>query len=590
MLYTADFETCTKRPGDETSAKVWAWAVCDIENPDDYKIDTDMQSFFEWIFEHPGKCYFHNLKYDGHYIVDYLFKHGWEFTSSSPKRTKQFTCMISRLGQWYSITLRAWCKTQKKSVLIKIQDSLKLLPLSVKQVANAFDLDEGKGELDYKKWRPDRHKLTDEERDYIRRDVQIMARALNICVVQEGMSKLTIGGNAMASWKKGVGKNWRSICPKLGSICDTQIRQAYRGGFTYCMPEFRDVDIYDGISVDFNSMYPSMMISKSFPYGEPIPFEGEYEPDIFHPLYVQRMLVSWKLRPNGIPFLKPSTNGIFDDHEYPEEVEEPVDLWISSVDFELMKMMYETDIWEFRGGWKFCAMPGVRLFGEYVSYWGKKKQESTGPRRLIAKLYLNNLYGKFATRPDPITKMPALIDEQQRVAMVDSNRYPAKDTETGEMKTVDMSTRPPEPVYIPIAVFCTAWARDTLLRAAMANRDRFVYCDTDSMHLLGTDEPKDIPIDDNKLCFWKVEGRFKHARHLRAKTYIWDLNGELEVVCAGMPDNIKEHVTWDNFHEGFSNCDDDGNVIPGWGKLLSRTVDGGVLLYEGKFEIKGDLV
>lgn len=590
MLYTADFETTTKRPGDTEGARVWAWAVCDIHNPDDYTIDKDMKTFMRWIGEHPGTFYFHNLRYDGRYIVDYLFKNGWEFVPNRPKRTKQFTCMVSRLGQWYSITMRMWSKAQKKSVLIKIQDSLKLLPLSVKQVAKAFDLDEGKGELDYETWRPEGHELTDEERDYIRRDVQIMAKALNICVIQEGMDKLTIGGNAMASWKKGIGKNWRAICPKLGNICDTQIRQAYRGGFTYCMPAFRDVDIYDGISVDFNSMYPSMMISKMFPYGEPVPFEGEYVPDMFHPLYVQRMLVSWKLRPEGIPFLKPSTNGIFDEHEYPAEVEEPVDIWISSVDFELMKIMYEIDVWEFKGGWKFCAMPGVRLFGEYVSYWGERKQKATGPRRLIAKLYLNNLYGKFATRPDPVTKMPALSSDGTMVAMVDSNCYPARDLETGEMKKVDLSTRPPEPVYIPIAVFCTAWARDTLLRAAMANRDRFVYCDTDSMHLLGTDEPSDIPIDDNKLCYWKVEGRFKHARHLRAKTYIWDLNDQFEVVCAGMPDNIKEHVTWENFHEGFSNCDDAGNVIPGWGKLLSRTVDGGVLLYEGKFEIKGDLV
>jgi hypothetical protein len=235
-------------------------------------------------------------------------------------------------------------------------------------------------------------------------------------------------------------------------------------------------------------------------------------------------------------------------------------------------------------------MPGVRLFGEYVNYWGKRKQEATGPRRLIAKLYLNNLYGKFATRPDPITKMPALSSDGRFVSMVDSDRYPARNLKTGEMTTMDLSTRPPEPVYIPIAVFCTAWARDTLLRAAMANRERFVYCDTDSMHLLGTDEPEGIPIDDNKLCFWKVEGRFKHARHLRAKTYIWDLNDKFEVVCAGMTDNIKAQVTWENFHEGFSNCDEDGNVIPGWGKLLSRTVDGGVLLYEGKFEIKGELV
>lgn len=589
MLYTADFETTTKRPGDMTSVRVWAWATCSIDDPNDFTIGKDMQTFMEWIGEHPGRYYFHNLRYDGKYLVDYLFKSGWMFVPTRPKKTKQFTSIISRMGQWYSISLRMWSKTTKRSEVITIWDSTKLLPLSVKDVAKAFDLDEGKGDLDYETWRPEGHELTDEERDYIRRDVQIMAKALHICVIDENMDKMTIGGNAMKSWKKGYDGKWRLVFPKLGNACDLQIRQAYRGGFTYCMPEFKDADVYDGMSLDFNSMYPSMMISKDFPYGEPVPFEGRYVPDKTHPLYVQRMLVTWSLKPTGIPFMKPSTNGIFDDHEYPPVVDEPVDIWVSSIDLELMSMMYDIDVWEYRGGWKFCSMPGTRIFGEYVSYWGDRKAKSKGPQRLIAKLFLNNLYGKFATRPENITKMPAFDEDNQLVTMHDSNRYPGK-TVDGKDTFVDLSTRPPEPVYIPIAVFCTAYARQTLLTAAMANRDRFVYCDTDSLHLIGQDVPTGIPIDDAKLGHWKIEGTFSHARHIRAKTYMWDLNGQVDVVCAGMPDQLKEKVTWENFHEGFSNIDECGNVKPGWGKLLPKTVNGGVILYEGKFEIKGDLI
>lgn len=586
-MFTADFETTTKRPGDPSGARVWAWAVCDIGNVDDYEIGNSMDGFMQFCTDHPEKYYFHNLRYDGHYIIDWLFKHNYEFVPTSPKKARQFTCMVSRLGQWYSITMRAYSKKIRKSVLIRFWDSLKLLPFSVKDVAKAFDLDEGKGELDYETYRPEGHELTDEEKDYIRRDVQIMAKALHICVIDEDMTKLTIGGNAMASWRKGFNGKWRHLFPKLGNACDLQIRQAYRGGFTYCMPDYRDKDIYDGMSLDFNSMYPSMMIMKDFPYGEPVPFDGKYELDERHPLYVQHMLATWSLKPDGIPFLKPSTNGIFDNHEYPEVVDEPVDIWISNVDLELMTTMYDVDIWDYYGGWKFCSIPGDQIFGEYINYWGNRKATATGPRRLIAKLFLNNLYGKFATRPDPVTKMPAVIDDCDHVIMVDSDKYPAIDDE-GELTTVDMSTKAPDPVYIPIAVFCTAYARDTLLRAALANRDRFVYCDTDSLHLIGTDVPEGIPIDDSKLGNWKIEGIFSHARHLRAKTYVWDLNGQFDVVCAGMPDNIKDHVTWDNFHFGFSNCDENGNVKPGWGKLLSITVDGGVLLYEGKFEIKED--
>lgn len=593
MLYTADFETCTRtKVAGAIEARVWAWATASIDNPDEHTIGTELDEFMRWIGEHPGNVYFHNLGYDGKFLIDWLYAHGWQFDPSGRlRRTKLFTTLVGRLGQWYSIKLRVYNPETKQSHIVKIYDSLKLLPLSVEKIALAFELPEGKGKIDYERWRPEGYEMTEAEEDYIRRDVEIMARALHVSIIDEGMTRMTIGANAMASWKKGFKKQgaWRNLFPKLGNVCDTQIRQSYRGGFTWLDPQYKDVDIEDGISVDFNSMYPSMMISKDFPYGTPVAFSGQYEEDPRHPLYVQEMLVSWRLREGCIPFIKPTPDGIFDEHEYPEVVDEPVWMWITSVDLALMQEMYDLDVWAYGGGWKFSAMPGERIFGEYVSYWGARKRAAEGGKRLIAKLYLNNLYGKFATRPEPVTKMPFYVDEGGYVAMVSSDRYPVYN-EWGELTTADLSGRAPDPVYIPVAAFCTAYARDTLVRAAMANRDRFVYCDTDSMHLIGTEVPAGIRLHDSDFCAWKVEGTFTRARHLRAKTYIWDLNGEFDVVCAGMPDNIKEHVTWENFHIGFSNLDADGNIIPGWGKLLSRAVAGGVQLYEAKFEIRGELV
>ena len=119
----------------------------------------------------------------------------------------------------------------------------------------------------------------------------------------------------------------------------------------------------------------------------------------------------------------------------------------------------------------------------------------------------------------------------------------------------------------------------------MDNRDRFVYCDTDSMHLLGTETPIGIPIDDKALCNWKVEGEFHRAKHLRTKAYIWDLNGRFSVTCAGMPDSVKELVTWDNFDYGFSNTDENGDIIPGHAKLMPKTVPGGVVLVDSVYRL-----
>lgn len=179
---------------------------------------------------------------------------------------------------------------------------------------------------------------------------------------------------------------------------------------------------------------------------------------------------------------------------------------------------------------------------------------------------LNNLYGKFGTNPDCTGKYPELVDGVLHLT-------------TGKRETRS-------PVYIPVACFATAHARDELIRAAVANRDRFLYCDTDSLHLLGTDDPTGIPLDDSKFGCWKVEGTFSHARHEGAKRYIWDLNGELEVKCAGMPDNIKAHMTFDNFRVGYSNYDPfTKSIREGEGKLKPLLVPGGRTLVDTPYRL-----
>ena len=58
--YTADFETCTWLT-EETY--VWAFAICEIDNPDNIIVGSDIDEFMEWCSD--GKnptCYFHNLR------------------------------------------------------------------------------------------------------------------------------------------------------------------------------------------------------------------------------------------------------------------------------------------------------------------------------------------------------------------------------------------------------------------------------------------------------------------------------------------------------------------------------------------------
>ena len=168
---------------------------------------------------------------------------------------------------------------------------------------------------------------------------------------------------------------------------------------------------------------------------------------------------------------------------------------------------------------------------------------------------LNSLYGKFASSTSGVMKEPYL-DEEGNV------RY----------ESVEHEER--ESVYTAMACFITAYARDLMIRSAQACYDRFLYCDTDSLHVLGLKEP-DIPIHEVELGYWKCEGQFSQAKYLRAKTYLETFEWGTEVKCAGMPENVKSSVNYDNFEVG----------AQFYGKKMPKTVKGGIVLVEKFFTI-----
>ncbi len=553
-IYAADFETTT----DPNDCRVWAWGLADIEDADHVLMGTDISSFLDRIFGEIGTIiYFHNLAFDGRFIIDALMRHGWNWVNKQARylNSGEFTTLISDRGKVYSINIMG---SQSE---IEFRDSLKILPMSIATVAKSFNLPILKGEIDYDVERPVGHQLTSIERNYLHNDVSILGQALKI-ELDQGLNKLTAGANAFNAYRKIMGKSFKHMFPVLSNDIDAYVRQAYRGGFTYCNPKFANQDVGPGISLDFNSMYPSMMISKNFPVGKPEWFGGKYIKNEEFPLYIQEITCEFMLKPDGIPMVQLKGNWYYAAHTYVEESIEPTNIKLTDIDLELFLENYDVDILSYNGGYMFRSMAG--MFDEYIAQWRRIKESSQGGIRQIAKLMLNSLYGKFGTNIDVTPKVPVFDDDRVKLVIGDYEER--------------------ESVYCPVAVWVTAYARDTLIRAVMAVKDRFLYCDTDSMHLLGTNVPN-LPIDDTKFGCWKVEGEFTRARHIRAKCYMWDLNDKIEVKCAGMPNNIKEMVTWDNFHIGFNNLKN-GKVIPGRGKLIPKSVPGGIVLEPRPYQLR----
>ena len=556
--YTADFETTT----DPEDCRVWAVATCDIENPDDIWISNDVYDFVDWMSDHTGsRVYFHNLSFDSIFLISALELAGWEYVEDIDTRTRNtYSAMVSDMNQVYSLTL--WFSKRKKVVLY---DSYRVIPLKVADVAKAFDLPMGKGDLDYEAFRERGHEITPEERDYIERDVKIMALAMGTMLAQ-GMDKMTAGANALADFKAGFGghKGFRSIFPLLTDDEDEFIRRAYRGGYVYCDPRTAGELVGDGIVLDVNSLYPSVMWcahGELMPFGRGEWFDGcpmEYERIDRRPLWVACVVCSFELREDRLPCIQLKGNNRFKATEYLASSDGEVCMTLTSVDYALYTEHYEFEVYEWMGG--YCFQGSTDYFRDYIAKWTQVKVEAgrVGNKgmRQLAKLMLNSLYGKLATRPVVKSRKPVIED--------------------GIVRFRDLPDEHREGVYLPAGVFITSWARWYTVTSCQANYERFCYADTDSMHLLGTELPEGIEIDDQELGKWAHEATFSRARFLRAKCYAEEVDGELEVHVSGMPDRCHEYVTLENFEIGMS--------YPG--KLYRRNVPGGIVLEEGPMTLR----
>ena len=594
--FAADFETTT----DENDCRVWAYSICNIEDYTDFRYGNNIDEFFEFCANSKEnyKIWFHHLKFDGIYILDYLFRNSFtHITDRKNKADKTFTTLITDLGQFYSIVIYFKVKGHHTNK-VEIFDSLKIFPnFSVERVAQGFNLPIQKLEIDYDEYRPVGHILTQQEIDYIRNDVEIMARALKEMFTR-GLTKMTIASDAMTNFKeKFVG--FRKKFPLLPQAVDEDIRKSYKGGFTYVNDVWKEKPVKEGIVLDVNSLYPSCMLSPyELPYGQPKQFYGEYQHDIVYPLYVQSFTCSFEIKEGKIPSIQIRNSLSFIPNEYVKSSNgEEITMMLTKPDFELFKKQYHIYNPKYHGGWKFKSSTG--LFDNYINYWTEQKikagKEGNAPLRQISKLLLNSLYGRLAVSGKARQKAPFYHD--------------------GVVKFTLLPEETRETCYVAAAAFITAYGRKRTIETSQTikdytikkyGEDRYYYSDTDSIHCTLNDEDiaelKDIiKIDDYKLGYWAKEADFTRAMYIRQKCYIEEINGEIDVTVAGLPSYLAPLITFENFKRGFTteglsllamkemaakNGATEEQIKKLHPKLTYKYVKGGVILADTDFTIK----
>lgn len=323
----------------------------------------------------------------------------------------------------------------------------------------------------------------------------------------------TIGGAALKIFRDSIKYNFNFKFPH--SIYDIKlpksfpymknvgdlIRNSYAGGWCYLNPEYAEKKIDSGVVFDENSLYPYCMVNFDYPVGKPsLIWEGEY-PEQYKFIRDKRYLfyvirTRFSVKANAFPFIKIKNDFRFKQNETPTKVDHNVVLVLNETDMELFKKCYNIDYLEYIGGVAFQKESGESLFGDYIHKLYDIKQNSDGVVKHTAKMLLNNLGGKFGSGTDSTHYVYDNGHEALRVKY-EWNRRGS---------------------YIPVASAMTAYARKMTMSAAIENKGRFIYSDTDSLHLDGIETPESLKIGSD-LGEWKIEDTFTNGYYTGQKVY-----------------------------------------------------------------------
>lgn len=550
--FFADFETTKEIP-----TRVWLWASVEMIE-ETVKYGHDISTFFEWLesFRDSTTIYFHNLKFDGSFILARCQEFGYTLVKERPEKHKELTTLISDMGQWYSITIRLWYK--KKPINITIKDSSKIIQATVADIARSFGTGVIKGTINFDKDRPLGYRATKDEIEYCYTDCLIVSRAIHQLAYEDPLilNKLTIGSYALDLIKKSI-KNFRTYFPVLEKEIDDDIRKAYKGGYVYVNPKIKGQLIDKGLVYDNNSMFPYQMRDMAMPIGYPMKFEGPPQHIPGYECFIVYLACDFQIKEGKVPTIQIKNTLRFMETEYlVNSAGEQPELALTHLDLQLFLDHYHVWNVNVHGGYYFETATG--LFNGFIDEFMHIKETSQGAKRQRAKFVLNSAYGKFATNPERYKKVPYVED--------------------GVLKFEIEESKEGKPIYTALSCFVTAYARFQLIKAIQANYNRFLYSDTDSLHLKGLAQPNEIELHHTQLGAWDLEYTFTHAKYLRAKTYFLEDGDDYIFKVAGASDEVKDKMTVDNFDYGAQYL----------GKLVAKQVEGGCILVDTTFKILDD--
>lgn len=531
---------------------------------------------------------------------NYFEKHQFNFYDKEKVKLKYLaTNQRKKIGSFqYDLVMKDGilykCTIKGENITINFFDTYKIVPFSLQKCCEDFlNLKLPKDGLDYDKERTLSDVLTKDEMSYIYNDVFGLAYLVKLLIIKGfdingkhvQFTKLTNSGQSMYDYMETIFEDYKkkqnmfanpivydyvdsglmkskfhalddeknrnkklnilfeSLFPKQSYFTDAWQRHSYYGGLSTV--HYENVEKYskrknrNGIVLDVNSLYPFIMNGNKdekflLPFGsnefkrKPYKKMSErYKKQ--YPLYIQEIIIyDFEVKKGKMAFVQVKDNPNFNGREIiknnvKDGKKVPIKLRLCNPLFELLFECYNMKSYEL--GSHMAFQGAYDLFKNYIDYWGTVKKNESGAKRATAKLRQNGLYGKFGMAG--LNEITEFENEDGKFTIKHTHDNYVSDT-----------------VYLPMASFITSYAKRYLVTAINNNYSRFLYCDTDSLHLYGTlEQVKGVKIGSKEYGYWDNEMCFDDFKYIGAKRY-----AERAIIKSCKVKKTGEIIKLDNFY------------------------------------------
>jgi hypothetical protein len=412
VLYGSDFETNIPRDG---VVNVWLWSV--VRSSDlAYICGESIEEWYQTVMQLTGIICFHNLKFDGQFIMDYLIRNNIPFD-------REHTIIDAEMHIPYRIALKSD---------LYIQDTMRVHVGSLQKVARSYNIPGKFESADFSVYHEYGH-ATEKEIDYVIQDSRIVAQILKAdCTANNGYIPITGAGYAKRKFVQylkenhyvdlnGLGKGkgdsndalLNQIFPALpenplNTGWQDLARCSYMGGL--CLVKAGRESVINGKTYvyDVNSAYPFHMAVRPLPVGHGRQTTS-YVPGEFG---IYWCWVEFDHKNRSCPIIHQSR--VFEPH-VPHSVHavEPRfslygqsdyiskfdgELVLTSIEIEYLKQYAGLDIIKVYTGYTFDTRDDI--FGPYIRKIYTQRQDIKSQDPVLAgflKLMMNSLYGKFGS-------------------------------------------------------------------------------------------------------------------------------------------------------------------------------------------------